>query len=245
MPNPASLQDTALEHLRVIRTLMERAHIYRAVSAPAALVGGLLSLAVGAYGYQRNHSFMEGSFHGQDFLLAWCGVLVVTGIANFILLIREANSKGERPFGDSMRMALRSLVPPMLSGGILGSCLIFFGPDAALGSLVWILCYGLALQATVSFAPRSITLLARAFIVTGQILVILYFLEVYHPAASAGFHMRHYTGEPGFLPQEPNAIASLFLGLTFGLYHIIYAIAVFASKPHPADTEAERFIEAP
>jgi len=33
------------EHLRVIRSLMERATIYRAISAPTALLGGLLALA--------------------------------------------------------------------------------------------------------------------------------------------------------------------------------------------------------
>src|SRR5882724_10320382 len=105
MPSHDSLQATAIEHLRVIRTLMERAHIYRAVSAPAALIGGLLSMAVSAYGFQRNHSLMEGAFKGQNFLLCWYGVLAITGIVNFFLLIREAGLKGERPFSEGMRMA--------------------------------------------------------------------------------------------------------------------------------------------
>ena len=34
----------AEEDLRVIRSLMERATVYRAISAPAALVAGLLSI---------------------------------------------------------------------------------------------------------------------------------------------------------------------------------------------------------
>jgi len=235
MPSHDSLQATAMEHLRVIRTLMDRAHIYRAVSAPAALIGGLLSLGVAAYGFQRNYQFIEGSFQGVDFLGAWLAVLVITGILNVVLLMREAGSKGEPLITEGLRMALRALVPPMLTGGILGSCLIWLGHDAALGAIVWILCYGLALQATVSFAPRSIILLARVFIITGQALVILHFINAYSGISREGpdlFHMR-------------NAAASLFLGVTFGLYHIVYAIAVFASKPHPAETDAERFIEAP
>ena len=36
----------AEEHLRVIRTLMERATIYRAISAPTALAGGLIALGL-------------------------------------------------------------------------------------------------------------------------------------------------------------------------------------------------------
>ena len=35
----------AEEDLRVIRTLMERATVYRAISAPTALVGGVLSIS--------------------------------------------------------------------------------------------------------------------------------------------------------------------------------------------------------
>ena len=37
-------QSRAEEDLRVIRTLMERAATYRAISAPTALVGGILSI---------------------------------------------------------------------------------------------------------------------------------------------------------------------------------------------------------
>jgi len=240
MPNPSSLQDTALEHLRVIRTLMERAHIYRTVSAPAALIGGLLSLAVAAYGYHANHHIAEGSFKGWDFLLAWYGVLVVTGIVNFLLLFREAGLKGERPFSEGMRMALRGLTPPMLTGGILGSCLIGTNHDAAIGALVWILCYGLALQATVSFGPRSIIRLARAFLITGQIFVLWYFIEAYRPA---WIHSNRSHDDPGILLQ-PNTMASLFLGITFGLFHLIYAIGVFVSKPQTAESNDERFIES-
>ena len=37
-------RSNAEEDLRIIRTLMERATIYRAISAPTALVGGLLAI---------------------------------------------------------------------------------------------------------------------------------------------------------------------------------------------------------
>jgi hypothetical protein len=31
--------------------------------------------------------------------------------------------------------------------------------------------------------------------------------------------------------QRPEAPASMFMGLTFGVFHIVYGIAVFVSKP--------------
>ena len=226
MPQPDSLQDTALEHLRVIRTLMERAHIYRSVSAPAALIGGILSLAVGLHGFRQNVFFKDmpavgNSFRNHEMLLAWIGVLVVTGMINLILLTRGAHQKGQPVITAGLSTALRGLVPPMLTGGVLGGCLIWFDENIVIGAITWILCYGLALQATVNFAPRSIIWLARAFIITGQSLVIVYF-------AMNGLGMF----------QRKEAPASLFLALTFGLYHVIYAAAVFFSNPEPTSEQS-------
>jgi hypothetical protein len=219
MSAPASLQGTALEHLRIIRTLMERAHIYRAVSAPAALIGGVLSLLVAAIGVKHNTftpntETMSNAFRDREFLFAWLGVLVVSGIANLLLLMRESRGKGEPLMSDGMRMALRAIVPPMLTGGVLGVCLIWFNQDLELAALVWILCYGLALQATVSFAPPGIIRLARAFLIAGQVLTIVWF----------------WNGGLGMFQRE-EAPASIFMGVTFGLFHVVYGIAVFVSKP--------------
>jgi hypothetical protein len=233
MASPDSLHATALEHLRVIRTLMERANIYRAVSAPAALIGGVLSLGLAAYQWKPIPILVGGyavddTGHHARFLAGWLAVLVVTGVLNLVLLSKETGRKGEPVITDGLRMALRALVPPMLTGGILGSCLMALGHSPTLGAIVWILCYGLALQATVSFAPRSIILLARSFLITGQALVLFFFLK----------------DQTGFREQNTSD-AALVLGFTFGLYHVIYAIAVFVSKPNTAETDAARSIETP
>jgi hypothetical protein len=36
----------------------------------------------------------------------------------------------------------------------------------------------------------------------------------------------------------PVAVASLFMGLTFGLFHILYGVAVFLRQPQPHDLTA-------
>lgn len=223
MSAPSSPESTALEHLRIIRTLMERAHIYRAVSAPAALIGGVLALVVAVFGVKLNVFTGDGetisnAFRRDEFLFAWLGVLLVSGIANLLLLMRESRGKGQPVVTDGLRMALRAIVPPMLTGGVLGVCLIWFNEEFELAALVWILCYGLALQATVSFAPRGIIRLARAFLIAGQVLTVLYFWN-------GGFGMF----------QRSEAPASLFMGVTFGLFHVVYGIAVFVSKPRRND----------
>ncbi len=222
MASPDSTRETALEHLRIIRTLMERAHIYRAVSAPAALLGGILSLTVAIIGVRHNvfttdMTEVSNAFRSREFLFAWLGVLAVTSITNLLLLVRENHGRGQPFITDSLRMGLRAIVPPMLTGGILGICLIWFNEDLELAAIVWILTYGLALQSTVSFAPKSITWLARAFLIGGQALTIFWFVN----------------GGLGMF-QRQEAPASIFMGVTFGLFHIVYAIGVFLSRPKAA-----------
>ena len=49
--------DKALEHLKVIRGLMEKATVYRAVSVPTAIIGGLLALVASAAFYFLGEQF--------------------------------------------------------------------------------------------------------------------------------------------------------------------------------------------
>src|SRR4051812_26256696 len=46
LPPMTSADREAADHLKTIRSLMERATVYRAISAPTALAGGLVALAI-------------------------------------------------------------------------------------------------------------------------------------------------------------------------------------------------------
>ena len=208
-------QQTAIEHLRVIRSLLEKSQVYRAVSAPAALCGGLLALAA-SYAALHAHKFST-----HLFLVQWLVILGITSALNFFLLHREAIGRSQPFFSEGMRMALRAFLPPMLVGGVLGVCLIWFSDDVNLASLVWILCYGLALLSTSHFSPRSLVRLGWAFLIVGSVLTIEYFAQV-------GFAS----------PISSTTPASLFLGSTFGLLHVAYAVAVFVRKPATQIPEA-------
>ena len=59
-------RESAEENLRVIRSLMERVTTYRAISAPSALVAGLLStVAAGAVYYNNEVSLVWGELCGR------------------------------------------------------------------------------------------------------------------------------------------------------------------------------------
>lgn len=214
-------QQTALEHLRVIRSLLEKSQVYRAISAPAALCGGVLALIAAALTADVFHLPMNGRMEPRTFLGLWLAILAITTLLNFFLLHREAVSRQQPFFSEGMKMALRSFLPPMLVGGVLGVGLIWFRDDVKLASLVWILCYALALLSTAHFSPRSLVRLGWAFLCSGVALTGVFF-------AKGGLGMA----------QNAATTASIFLGLTFGLLHIAYAVAVFVRKPAPAIPEA-------
>lgn len=207
-----STQQDALEHLRVIRSLMEKAHIYRAISAPAALLGGVL--AVSSAAWTALLTVKEKGLPTQDgFLWQWLGILAVTGLVNVILLAREAAKRGQPLVSDGMRMALRAIVPPLLVGGVVGIGLIVYFQNHVMAALIWVLCYGLALLATASFSPKSLIRLGWIFVVGGLGLFLAW-------AAN---------GDVRNLPRDEMP-ASLIMGATFGLCHIGYAVAVFIRR---------------
>ncbi|TDU70608.1 hypothetical protein EI77_02655 [Prosthecobacter fusiformis] len=218
-----STKQDALEHLRVIRSLMEKAHIYRAISAPAAGLGGVLAIAAaGLTGWQMMQKGGLPEREGDTFLWQWLVILAVTGVVNVILLAREAARRGQPLVSDGMRMALKAILPPLLVGGVLGVGLIVHLDNHVMAVLVWVVCYGLALLATASFSPRSLVRLGWVFTLLGLVLFWAW-------AANGDIRMMPHDEGP----------AALIMGLTFGLCHLAYAGAVFLSRKPEAVTARE------
>lgn len=212
-----SHQADALEHLRVIRSLMEQAHVYRAISAPAALVGGGLALGLSLWQLRAGLALREAA-SPLDFVMPWLVLLLLVSAFNTLLLWREARLRG-RPFVSAgMRAALCALCPPLLVGGVLGLGLMLRFHNLTLGALVWVLCHGLALLATASFSPRSLLRLGWGFVAAGLALFL------------------GWAGDDRvrLLPSD-EAPAAVVLGLTFGLLHVAYAVAVFLRRPTDPD----------
>src|SRR5580698_9860774 len=109
------IQSEAEEHLRVIRSLMEKATIYRAVSAPTALAAGVAALVVAAPPVQHLFDTWVGinSFH-----VRWLLALFATLFINGLLILREARRRGDPVISPGMRAAFCALLPPMMCGGI-------------------------------------------------------------------------------------------------------------------------------
>ncbi len=203
----------AEEHLRIIRALMERATVYRAISSPTALVGGILALGVsiGLHYAAKSPDWISYTY-SKKFAFVWLGLLVVMLAVNTFFVWREANRAG-RPFISSgMRLAIRAFAPCLL---IPAATTIWFLRQGYLGDTeillvtCWIAFYGLALLSTTFFAPRSLSILGWAFLLTALFIpTILFFLDD--------------------LPSH--LFPNFFMGLTFGVYHIVYAVCTWPRR---------------
>jgi hypothetical protein len=207
----------AAQQLKVIRSLMERATIYRAISAPTALVGGLLSLGGFAMAYYAKH-WRHHSLSAGEFLTVWLVILALTTLTNFIFLWRGSVQRGEPFFSHGMRTCLCSIAPAFLAAGVL--TLLVHRPIEL--AMAWLSLYGLALLATQLFAPRSLVILGGAFFVTGFALLATW---------------KHLFMPPGH--GEPSAlVVSGIMAATFGGYHLVYAAAVWAFGEERAPAQA-------
>jgi hypothetical protein len=199
--------DYASQQLRVIRSLMERATIYRSLSAPTALVGGLLSFGGFATAYYAQE-YMQEPLSPREFLILWVVILVLTLLANTIFLWRGSAHRGEPFFSAGMKSALCSVAPAFFSAALLS--FVIHRPIHL--AMLWIAFYGIGLLATQHFAPRSLIVLGVTFFLTGCALLVSW------------KHLFMPTGH-----SEPSAlVVSGIMAATFGGYHLIYAAAVWA-----------------
>jgi hypothetical protein len=204
---------SAEENLRVIRSLMERATVYRAISSPTALVAGILSIVAATSVYLNDETgFNMGRPIGpREFATIWLVVLLIALAANTFFVWREAKKSGRPFFSPGMKLALGAIAPNLL---IPAAFTGWFFATGYLGGqelelvVVWIAFYGLALLSTALFAPRSLALLGWAFLLSA--LAIPAFINALE----------------GLSTNLPNTA----MGFTFGFFHIIYAICTWRRK---------------
>ena len=92
--------------------------------------------------------------------------------------------------------------------------------------LFWVIFYGLGLLSTMNFAPRSIVLLGWAFLFTG-ITVLIYLMNE--------------SVMPDFdLPTPTRFFPAAFMGMTFGVYHVVYAACTWPSRSQKLDAIERR-----
>ncbi len=209
-------ENGAEEHLHAIRRLMERATIYRAISAPAALVGGILSVLLSAGMLLWQSADGSRNVDARQFFTLWVLVFLLTLAANLFFIVRGTRERGEKPVSAGMKLALRSLAPNFFAGIAVSAVLVMTTEVPLYPALFWLVFYGLGLLSTMSFAPRSIITLGWAFLLTGITLFVYFMNQTLLPELDLPTPTRFY----------PAAI----MGATFGFYHLLYALWVWRRR---------------
>lgn len=213
----------AEEHLRIIRSLMEKATIYRAISAPTALVGGLASILVAALLHAKFASGAAADARAL-FLAGWLAVLAITAVANTWFLLRDARRRGDKFLSAGMRAAVRAFSPSYIVAALMT---VLLAKETTFLPPVWMLFYGLGLLATQHFAPRSIGFLGWSFVAAGVFVGMFCSgptVSVLPDSADKAEFIRH---------------ANVAMAATFGLFHLIYAACTWprgAQRTAPGGT---------
>jgi hypothetical protein len=207
---------SAEDHLRIIRELMERATIYRTISAPAALFCGFLALIVALF------ALVPGplqSVFWHNFIGVWIVVFLLSAAANTLFLLRSAKQRHEPFPSRRLRTALLAIAPAFLVAGALTIPLARNRGSEIFIAICWIGMYGIALLSTLTFAPRSIAVLGWAFVLTSCLCLALLTQD----------YLFFATTSP---PVPLDELGYFAMAATFGLYHIIYGIVVMFYGRH-------------
>lgn len=187
----------AAQQLQTIRSLMERAALYRRALGPV-----LLNLGVfGNLGMVIGMRLVTTTSHG--FLTLWLSIAVFAILVAFLLIRRQAFRAQETFWTPPTRRVAGAMLPPLLAA--LAATAAFSVQDVPASTLarwlppVWLACYGMALHSAGFFTLRGVRQLGWAFLLSGA-------------GIGVGFAV---------LPDRPVDLsdAHLIMGLTFGLGH--------------------------
>ena len=159
----------ASDHLQVIRTLMERAALYRRALAPIMLVSGAIGLAAATAGRLAHFNTL------REFIVFWTAVATLSLVTALVLTRRQALKEAEPFWSLPTQRVASGLFPCFLTGLGLGAVALVH-PHLIPPWLVvtlWILNYGCALRAAGFFMQRGIKLFGSGFLFGGIALLLL------------------------------------------------------------------------
>jgi|SRR5665213_1263915 len=200
----------AAENLQTIRTLMERAAVYRRALAPIMLFAGF----VGVFAATAGILLHLDSVTAFDYL--WQNTAMFAGVGAFLIARRQAFKDKEPLWSSPARRVVQAMLPSWLTGLIGASVfqviavsdpqLIWWLPP------IWMVLYGFALYGAGFFMPRGIRLFGWLFILSG--LAALVILTIKSTASTF----------------PPLIYAHYLMGFFFGVLHLAYGAYLYLTK---------------
>ena len=201
----------ATDHLQVIRTLMERAAVYRRALAPVMLLTGCVGLvAAGAGWFFKIES-------PQAFIGYWMAISLAAVAVAFLLVRRQALKESEPFWSPPTRRVTQALLPPLAAGFII-NVVVFIHVGSVEPQIAnvagmlwlplgWVVLYGCAIHAAGFFMPRGMKLFAWVFILGGCGIFALGIPDLPRPLFAHGV-----------------------MGFFFGALHLAYGIYLYVTE---------------
>lgn len=221
----------AEENLKVIRTIMERAALYRRRLGPIMLVPGVVGTALGVGGY------FAGMVEPFTFVCSWLGAAVFTALICFLISRAQARGEGETVFSPSARRVMAAMVPALVTGAIFSFLQLpllsgFDTQTENIGMMIavllfpmWMAFFGLSLQAAGQFSSRGVRILGWLFILSSSVALYVIMLRGF-----GGFTLNK-------APVVGDALnLHLLMAITFGGYHLIAAAYLFVTEKRGSST---------
>ncbi len=200
----------AAQRLEVIRTLMERAAIYRRALAPVMIASGGLGTLAAAAGLAAH---LE---EPRTFILYWMAVAMAAVAGSFLLVRRQALKEAEPFWSPPTRRVAQALAPALCVGLGLGLLLVM-GRDLPGASCLfwlppaWIALYGCSLHAAGFSMPRGMKIFGWALVVGSGLVAALWARGVFDGVEASRF-------------------GHGVMGLVFGLAHLAYGAYLYATE---------------
>lgn len=213
----------AEDNLQTIRTIMERAALYRRTLAPTMLATGGIGLLAAVVGRGAEVQSPLG------FLGVWMVAALAAATASFFIMRRQAVSAREPFFTTPTRRVIGAMHPPLTAGALLTLPVLVhqvFQPVHPVNHVllpgllcVWLAFYGCGLNAAGQYSSRGVRLLGWVFIGAGALIGTL----AANGLAQLSLGSQHWWHDPHAL-----------MGLTFGGLHLAASVYLYYTESRPS-----------
>lgn len=165
MTAPRPIHDKALDNLEFIRSTMERAGSFTAVSGWGMVLIGLAALVLANHAGALTPPSAAVQSHWLWTWLLAAALGVVIGVTSMILKARRA---GEAMTQGPARKFGLSVLPPFAVGALL-TYVLWNAQQIQLLPAVWLLCYGAGVMTGGAFSLRVVPVMGVCFLILGTV----------------------------------------------------------------------------